>query len=311
MMRQFLNNLKEVGMVLGQLFIPLLQKVMPVINGVTIAIKRLLVSIASLLGIKLDLQGFGQGYTSLSEDVDGVTDSLDDATKSAKKFKTVTLGIDELNINAPQDNTSGGVNAGLSDTIDLTQEILKATEEYEAAWQKAFDNMQNKAQDFADKVTNAFKPITEPFANLDWATITQNISNFSNAIAPYAEEFGKGFIEFFDEIIPMVLCPKVIEDNMEALNLIKEEASKTANITAYISAIDVCLNQDVEDKLKDITIPTLIFAGKYDEISPLKIQEDLNNKLNNSEIIIFDNVKHNILIGENIDKISNIVKEFI
>jgi pimeloyl-ACP methyl ester carboxylesterase len=121
----------------------------------------------------------------------------------------------------------------------------------------------------------------------------------------------KGFIEFFDEIIPMVLCPKAIEDNMEALNLIKEEASKTANITAYISAIDVCLNQDVEDKLKDITIPTLIFAGKYDEISPLKIQEDLNNKLNNSEIIIFDNVKHNILIGENIDKISNIVKEFI
>lgn len=121
----------------------------------------------------------------------------------------------------------------------------------------------------------------------------------------------KGFIEFFDEIIPMVLCPKVIEDNMEALNLIKEEASKTANITAYISAMDVCLNQNVEDKLKDITIPTLIFAGKYDEISPLKIQEDLNNKLNNSEIIIFDNVKHNILIGENIDKISNIVKEFI
>ena len=29
MIRQFKNNLKEVGMVLGQLFIPLMQKVMP------------------------------------------------------------------------------------------------------------------------------------------------------------------------------------------------------------------------------------------------------------------------------------------
>ena len=52
MIRQFKNNLKEAGMILGQLFIPLLSKVLPVLNGVTIAVKRLLGNIAGILGIK-------------------------------------------------------------------------------------------------------------------------------------------------------------------------------------------------------------------------------------------------------------------
>ena len=166
MMRQFSNNLKETGMVLGQLFIPVLQKVMPIINGVTIAIKRLLVSIASLLGIKLDLQGFGQGYSGLGEEIGGVADSLDDATAAAKKFKTYALGIDELNIQPQQDSGGSASGGGIGSGIDLTDEIIKATSEYEAEWQKAFDKMESKAQAFADKVQEIFKPITDPFKDM-------------------------------------------------------------------------------------------------------------------------------------------------
>lgn len=56
MLRQFSNNMKEVGMVAGQLFIPILSKVMPIVNGVTIVIKRLLVNLASLMGVKIDFE---------------------------------------------------------------------------------------------------------------------------------------------------------------------------------------------------------------------------------------------------------------
>lgn len=166
MMRQFSNNLKETGMVLGQLFIPVLQKVMPIVNGVTIAIKRLLESIASLLGIKLDLQGFGQGYSGLGEEIGGVADSLDDATAAAKKFKTYALGIDELNIQPQQDSGGSVSGGGIGSGIDLTDEILEATAEYEEEWQKAFDNMENKAQEWADNIEKIFKPITDPFKNM-------------------------------------------------------------------------------------------------------------------------------------------------
>lgn len=162
MIRQFTNNLKETGMVLGQLFVPALQRVLPVINGITIAIKRLLVNVAGLLGIKLDLSSFGQGFNSLEDSMDEVASGFDNATSAAKKFKTITLGIDELNINAPQDD-AGGIGGSVGG-IDLTDEILAATEEYEKAWQEAFDNMESRTQAFADKIKKIFKPITDPLS---------------------------------------------------------------------------------------------------------------------------------------------------
>lgn len=77
MLRQFGNNMKEVGMVAGQLFIPILSKVMPIVNGVAIAIKRLLVGLASLMGVKIDFESFGQsGYKDTS-------DGLEDGTYGA------------------------------------------------------------------------------------------------------------------------------------------------------------------------------------------------------------------------------------
>lgn len=158
MIRQFTNNLKEAGMVLGQLFIPMLQKILPVLNGITIAIKNLLVNIASFFGVQLDLSSFGQGYADMEDGIDGVTDSLENATASAKKLKTATLGIDELNINAPQD-TSGTSDGGIGSGIDLTNQIFGATEEYKKAWDEAFENMQNKAQEFAKIIEESLKKI--------------------------------------------------------------------------------------------------------------------------------------------------------
>ena len=187
MIRQFKNNLKEAGMVLGQLFIPLLQKVLPVINGVTIAIKRLLVSIAGFFGISLDLSSFGQGYSDMADDASGLSDSLDDATASAKKLKTATLGIDELNINAPQDDTSGASGA-VGGGIDLTDEILAATEEYQKVWNEAFENMESKAQAFADKFEKIFEPIKKLFKDIsigDWFAVGGDVSDIAIGIFDY------------------------------------------------------------------------------------------------------------------------------
>lgn len=162
--RLFKNNIKEAGMLLGQLFVPILTKLMPIINGVTIAIKRLLSSIAGLLGI--EIKDVGQGFSGIEEDIDGIGDSFDDATASAKKFKTYTLGIDELNIQPEQAESGGSGAGGVGGGIDLTDEILEATSEYEKVWQKAFDEMQNRAQEFADKIEKIFEPITKPLKRL-------------------------------------------------------------------------------------------------------------------------------------------------
>lgn len=168
MIRQFTNNVKEAGMVLGQLFIPVLQKVLPVINGVVIAIKRLLVSVASLLGIKIDFSAFGQGVSGYNEKLEDTADALDKVGKSAKKAKSYTLGIDELKIIDPNSGSSGSSPAGGAG-IDLTKEIMDATAEYEKVWQEAFDKMQNTAMGWADKVSKVFKPVKDIIEDLAYA----------------------------------------------------------------------------------------------------------------------------------------------
>lgn len=168
MIRQFTNNVKEAGMVLGQLFIPVLQKVLPVINGVVIAIKRLLVSVASLLGIKIDFSAFGQGVSGYNENLENTADALDKVGKSAKKAKSYTLGIDELNIGDTNSGSSGSSSAGGAG-IDLTKEIMDATAEYEKVWQEAFDKMQNTAMGWADKVSKVFKPVKDIIEDLSYA----------------------------------------------------------------------------------------------------------------------------------------------
>lgn len=168
MIRQFTNNVKEAGMVLGQLFIPVLQKVLPVINGVVIAIKRLLVSVANLLGIKIDFSAFGQGVSGYNENLEDMADALDKVGKSAKKAKGYTLGIDELNIIDPNSGSSGSSSTGGAG-IDLTKEIMDATAEYEKVWQEAFDKMQNTAMGWADKVSKVFKPVKDIIEDLSYA----------------------------------------------------------------------------------------------------------------------------------------------
>lgn len=168
MIRQFTNNVKEAGMVLGQLFIPVLQKVLPVINGVVIAIKRLLVSVASLLGIKIDFSAFGQSVSGYNENLENTADALDKVGKSAKKAKSYTLGIDELNIGDTNSGSSGSSSSGGAG-IDLTKEIMDATAEYEKVWQEAFDKMQNTAIGWADKVSKVFKPVKDIIEDLSYA----------------------------------------------------------------------------------------------------------------------------------------------
>ncbi len=158
MLRQFSNNMKEVGMVAGQLFIPILSKVMPVVNGVTIVIKRLLVGLASLMGVKIDFESFGQsGYKDTSDGLEDISNGYQDVADSAKKATLSLMGFDEINKLQDDTSSSKGSSGGGGSTIDLTDDIAKAAAEYEAAWNKALANMENSAVAWADRIEKAIK----------------------------------------------------------------------------------------------------------------------------------------------------------
>lgn len=164
MLRQFSNNMKEVGMVAGQLFIPILSKVMPVVNGVTIVIKRLLVNLASLMGVKIDFESFGQsGYKDTTDGLEDVSDGYKDVADSAKKATLSLMGFDEINKLQDDTSSSKGSSGGGGSSIDLTDDITKAAADYEAAWNKAFANMENSAIAWADRIDKALEPVKKIF----------------------------------------------------------------------------------------------------------------------------------------------------
>lgn len=181
MLRQFSNNMKEVGMVAGQLFIPILSKVMPVVNGVTIAIKRLLVNLASLMGVKIDFESFGQsGYKDTSDGLEDISDGYQDVADSAKKATLSLMGFDEINKLQDDTSSSKGSSGGGGSTIDLTDDIAKAAADYEAAWNKAFANMENSAVAWADKIEKALEPVRKIFKDFaigDFYAAGQDTSN--------------------------------------------------------------------------------------------------------------------------------------
>lgn len=194
MLRQFSNNAKELSMVFGQLFIPVLQKVMPVLNGVTIALKRLLVSFAQMLGIKIDFDAFGQGYSDMSDGAEDLSDGLDDVATSAKKANAGLRAFDELKvINMPDASDKGGAGGGAA--IDLTDEIVKATEEYEKVWNEAFAQMENTAQAWADNIEKALEPVKKIFQDFAIGDFFQAGKDTSAIVISITDFFAKAIAD--------------------------------------------------------------------------------------------------------------------
>ena len=131
-----------------------------------------------------------------------------------------------------------------------------------------------------------------------------------DTLCRFKDALNVGFEEFYDFIVPMILCPEVIMENKVELELLKDIASKDANVEAYIKAVDACLNFNVEKHLSQINIPALILAGRYDDISTLDVQKDLHEKIKDSKLIVFDDAKHNLLVGKNNAKVLAALMEF-
>ena len=187
-------NFENLGRMIGNLFVPMISKALPYINGLVIALQRLVTSAGKFLGI--DLSGITSSVGNV--DITGILgtdeaeDGVNNVTNAVKKLKSTTLGIDELNINAPQEDSggaTGGVGIGAVDSEKLNDAFNSIANEYLKTWNDAFANMENKAQEFADKIERIFEPITTPLKNLlkdifigDWFKAGQNISNIANGI---------------------------------------------------------------------------------------------------------------------------------
>ncbi len=157
-----------------------------------IAVQRLFSWLGSLLGI--DLSGIGdqiggEDFSDLIGDSEDLSDGLGKAADNAKKLKGNLQGFDKLNVITSQDTSGGaaGAGAGLTDGL-LDKAFEDALKEYQKKWDEAFANMENRAQEMADKIEKALQPIKDiiqDFAVGDFFQAGQDVSNLVVSITDF------------------------------------------------------------------------------------------------------------------------------
>ena len=206
-LRMLQQNFANLARTIGNLFLPIVEKVLPYINGLVMALQRLFAWIGSLLGIEFksinsSMGGADNGMENFVSDTEDAGDALKEADKAAKKLKNTVLGFDELNQLNDNSDSSGSKDdddkSGTGGSPILDEAIAKALEEYQKAWDEAFARMDNKAQEVADRICDAFKRgdyegigtyisngITNALENIEWNKVYEVASNFGTGLAEF------------------------------------------------------------------------------------------------------------------------------
>lgn len=243
-------NFANLARTIGNLLLPIVSKVLPYINALVIAIQRLFSWIGGMLGIKIG--GFSSSIGSAATDfgdmedaADGIADSTGDAAKNTKKMADNLQGFDKLNvINSQKDSGSGGSGSGGGAGGLLDDAFADAFSEYQLAWDKAFKNMENAAQEMADRIVNAFQriwDIAEPtrkaierlwdqglskLASFTWGTLQDFWNNFLNPLGKWMLSDDSGL-------------PRLFNITNDLLNEIDWERLRTSLGNFYTSLLDL------------------------------------------------------------------------
>lgn len=140
--RIFEQQISRLSRAIGNVFMPILSKVLPYLNGILMAMTEIINYIAGLLGFKEeDFDYFGATSDSVSE----LTDNLNAAGASAKKLKQGLRGFDKLNVITTPSASSvgtGGINPSL---INAANKAMKN-------YQETIEKVRMKANDVRDSI---------------------------------------------------------------------------------------------------------------------------------------------------------------
>lgn len=129
----------------GNIFIPILQKVLPYVISVVVALKEMAHEIALFFGFKLpeiDYDNISNTAFAFEE----VEDNVAGATGKLKEFKKQLLGVDEINNITPPTQTKGGSGNGADDggfNLDL----------------EGYDNLIDSVTKKVGEMSKKFKPV--------------------------------------------------------------------------------------------------------------------------------------------------------
>lgn len=220
--RMLKSNIKQCGLMLSRLFMPVIQKVLPWLNAMAMAVKDLMKHIGDLFGLKFDSSlgstdsGTSDTYDDVSDSADNATNSINDAADAQKKFNKQLQGFDKLNNLTTNETSKKDSDKDKNNTGDtsgvLSDALINAVEDYEKRWNKAFKSMTSDADKLKEKIEALFKnawdtgdgtEIGEALATtlnkgIDW--VNENTSKWAKGLKKITSIMGtslNGFVEKF------------------------------------------------------------------------------------------------------------------
>ena len=160
---------------IGSIFIPIIMKIIPVVRAVTQVLTQAAQAIASFFGFQMsdfnaDLGSVGNLLGGISDDIDGVGDSAEDA---AKKMNKMLMPFDELNnvnIDTGSSGSGAGAGGGVGDGGSLGIELPT----YDM-----FASMSESMDSTIANIKSTLATLFEPIQN-SWNTYGQGVMDSFN-----------------------------------------------------------------------------------------------------------------------------------
>lgn len=260
-MRKLSIGIKNVSMLLGKLFMPVVATILPYLNALVILIQRFLAWLIRLTGVKFDFSNIGSatsGIYDMDDALDDTSDSIDNATKKAKELNKQIRGWDKLNvINTSSGSGSSGSGSGSGGSFDLSDDIASALADYDRVWNEAFNNAEDKATELADRIEAKFKAH-------DYRGLGEDLGNAIKSgleqipwddIYKVAQNFGSGFADFLNGLISPELFSEVAHTIAGAMNtalFVQNSFLKTFDFKNLGESIAAGINTYFKEKRLDL-----------------------------------------------------------
>lgn len=154
-------QVEQAARALGNLFLPVLQAILPVAIAVAKVIRFLAEIIGKLFGFEISdfTTSFNEGIGNAVGGTADMEDNLGGAAKKAKEVKNALLGIDELNvISPPEDSNGGGGLGGIGEGGGLGFDL------------PGYDILDGLVASEIDEIVNKMK---------DWLGLTEDIDSWA------------------------------------------------------------------------------------------------------------------------------------
>ena len=179
------QNFEQLGKVMGGSFInflkPLVQALNVAISHITAFAETVSNSLGKIFGWKFEKSSGAGGLGGLVGDASDLEDGIGGATDAAKKLKSVVLGIDELNIKAPDDGDKGGGSGGAGLGIGgmLGEGGGKWTkDETLMEYESELDTLYKLGEYIGNTLKNAL-------GGIEWEDVYQSAKNFGSGLANF------------------------------------------------------------------------------------------------------------------------------